>query len=75
MAIDKALNRAPLGLNGLGMGADEPEFEIEIAIEPFNDADEDEDEDEDAIALPKLPILISPKSPRTSKNKDSYTSK
>ena len=30
MAIDKAVNRAPLGLGAMGMEADEPVLEIEI---------------------------------------------
>ena len=56
MAIDKALNRAPLGLDAMGMEADEPALEIEIEdpesvtigmggleieIEPGNDEDDE----------------------------------
>ena len=47
MAIDKALNRAPLGLDAMGMGMEEPAIEIEI-----------EDPESVAIGLPGLEIEI-----------------
>ncbi len=49
MAIDKALNRAPLGLDAMGMGADEPALEIEI-----------EDPESVTIGMPGLEIEIEP---------------
>ena len=36
------------------------------------DEDEDDEDEDDAIALPKLPVLIPPKSPRTGKSKDTF---
>lgn len=49
MAIDKALNRAPLGLDAMGMMDEEPAIEIEI-----------EDPESVAIGLPGLEIEIEP---------------
>ena len=49
MAIDKALNRAPLGLDAMGIGVDEPMLEIEI-----------EDPEAVRIGMPGLEIEIEP---------------
>ena len=45
MSVDKALNRAPMGLNDL-INDDEPGIEIEIEIEPDEYAEAEEDNEE-----------------------------
>jgi hypothetical protein len=49
MAIDKALNRAPLGMDPMMMGGNEPALEIEI-----------EDPESVSIGLPGMEIMIEP---------------